>query len=234
MVLKQEFNIKIIRWFLSILLFHVLGLTGNLWAIEKKTPELMPGDVILLSLNCYLCKAISLTTDSPFNHSGLVTRVTTDGVFVAQALGASEELSLQRFLAQSPRGARIKVKRANELIELGDKAPNALKQRSARLFRHFKARFIGLPFDRNFLWDNFEAGGRELMYCSELVNKTLSQILTKPLQTEILDYSRLNDFWSAYFQGPLPIGIIGNSPALLDRDPLLIDIWQGTTSDINP
>jgi hypothetical protein len=82
----------------------------------------------------------------------------------------------------------------------------------------FTREFLGLPFDSRFSWNNFDEHGRELLYCSELVAKFLDHFLTTSSEVFPLTYEKNHDFWFRYFQGKIPEGEIGNSPAALSKD----------------
>lgn len=190
-------------------------------------PVLRPGDVILLDLGCYTCRMISATTQSPFNHSGLVIETSEDGqVWVAQSLTKTERMPLQDFLGQARRPGAVMVRRPVELGEIYRTAPDRFASLAQRLRRVFIREFEGRPFDNAFLWDNTTPDGTELLYCSEMVQKALNKILQDDLSPSPMDFSLHLDFWTRYFHGQVPQGQLGNSPASLERDPLLMTVWE--------
>ena len=46
-----------------------------------------PGDVVLIDLNCYVCKIIKDETSSEYSHSGLIIGHNGNDYMVAQSLG---------------------------------------------------------------------------------------------------------------------------------------------------
>jgi hypothetical protein len=180
---------------------------------------------VLLSLRCHICQAINKTTLSPFNHSGIVVAFAEDGSpLVAQSLTRAEVLPLHEFLAQAPRHSPTLVRRSKELSTLFEAAPHLFEQRAMLLKDTFAESFLGADFDEAYLWNNHDARGRELLYCSEMVQKLLNVVLGRPLPTIPLDYTRLWDFWLRYFDGQVPQGLPGNSPASLAAAPELMTL----------
>ena len=200
-------------------------------SFSTSLPALHAGDVVLIALNCYICRVISDTTGSPYNHSSLV--LDTDKgteTRVAQSLNATQELSLSDFLHQAKKTAPIKILRPRELANTYKNDPAAFETSSKMLNLFFAKKMRGLAFDDNYLWDNFDEDGRELLYCSEMIQKTLNHVLEQPLSTIALDYSRHWDFWQHYFENNVPQGEPGNSPASLANASQLITIFEGTVN----
>jgi hypothetical protein len=196
------------------------------------TPQqnLQPGDVVLLALDCYICKAISKTTQSPFNHSGLVIDVAKSGsmgdVTLAQSLGDTSTLALDDFLAQAKSGSRYAVLRPAELQRIRSSDPARYQNLIRRLKSYFDSQMLGRKFDDEYLWDNIDADGQELLYCSEMIQKTLNHILLNPIPPVGMDYLIMWDFWSDYFKGNVPQGELGNSPASLAASEQMVMIYE--------
>jgi len=82
----------------------------------------------------------------------------------------------------------------------------------------FKANFEGLKFDNNYLWDNFDSNGRELLYCSEFVAQIFGQFLNSKTIPYRLTFQKNSKYWYLYFHGVVPEGELGNSPSSFSRD----------------
>jgi hypothetical protein len=194
-----------------------------------KLPALHAGDVVLIALHCYVCRVISETTDSPYNHSGLI--LDTDlglSSRVAQSLQSTQDLSLSEFLHQAGKTSPVKILRPRELANSFKADREAYESSTVLLNRVFAQEMLGRAFDDNYLWNNVDADGNELLYCSEMIQKTLNHVLARPLTTTALDYSRHWDFWLNYFDGKVPQGEPGNSPASLANADQLMTIFEGT------
>ena len=171
---------------------------------------LQTGDVILVELNCYGCTLIASTTDSRFSHSGVVIREERE-IYVAEALGDVHLLRLSDFLR---RAKSYEIYRNKEIAHL----------KIAGRFQEFEDNFVklyqsfhGLPFDREYLWDNFDSVGREKLYCSEFLTKILNPFLSSKIPVEPMDFSENWEYWQEYFRGEIPQGKLGNSPATFSQ-----------------
>ena len=190
--------------------------------------ELRAGDVILIDLGCYVCRIISTTTGSPYNHSGLVLGVTASGgVLIAQSLTKTEVVSIDKFLSQAKPKSSASVRRTRELDQLFLADPKSFQARIGNMQSRFEESFKGRPFDDEFLWNNSDTDGGEILYCSEMVQKTLNHALESELPTITMDYSSNWDFWSQYFKGEVPHGLQGNSPSSLAQAQELQTVWEG-------
>lgn len=193
-------------------------------ALTAPEVELRPGDVLLIELQCYVCRAIANTTGSHFNHSGLVISTVGGDIKVAQSLTHTERVPLALFLGQT-HATRLDILRSRELAALYTRDPGAFAQRATQLQDVFTQLMEGRPFDPDYLWDNTDADGGELLYCSEMVQKTLNSVLDQPLLTAPMDYSKAWDFWQRYFDGHVPQGEPGNSPQSLADAPQMAVIY---------
>lgn len=159
------------------------------------------GDVLLIPLNCYSCSYIEQASGAPYSHSGVLLKI--KGKWrVAQSLGVVKTFSVQEFLAMGRKGRTALQVR-----------PKYLVGTNKQMVKTYLKKYKGLPFDSNFLWDNFDEEGRELLYCSEFITKLLNQFLSKPIIPAPMDYSSNWEYWNNYFNGDVPQGHPGNSPA---------------------
>lgn len=177
--------------------------------------SLQEGDVILFSYNCYECRMIESETGAPYSHSGIVVRDSDGELKIAQALTKVHLTSLVNFLKPRTPGTKVLVRRSRELMN-----------RQISLTSIFKNEFEGLAFDSDYLWDNVDQNGRELIYCSELLAKLLNHVLTQKLRPYPLTYQKHYDYWYKHFQGHVPEGVLGNSPASFAQNPAFITIGE--------
>lgn len=189
---------KLIRILVLIVIFVSTGHTPQLWS---KTPTVLKsGDVILISLNCYMCTLIERTTNAPYSHSGIVLEK-SGKYFVAQALGNVHLTTLSQFLGLKRIGGQALVLRAKNI-----------NFESYELWQNFKS-FEGLPFDSKYLWDD------ESLYCSEFVAKFFQNIYPDVLAPGLIDYGSDVTLWERVLGGASNQGEWGNSPGSLMRDP---------------
>ena len=158
------------------------------------------GDVILLPLNCYSCRYIESETGAPYSHSGVVLRIAGE-LRVAQSLGEVKSFALSDFLAMGRKGTKALHLRSKFL------------KSSKGMVKDYLKNFKGLRFDSKYRWNNFDSDGRELLYCSEFITKFLNRYLSKKLIPSPMDYRSNWDYWFNYFDGEVPQGEPGNSPA---------------------
>jgi hypothetical protein len=122
----------------------------------------------------------------------------------------------------------MKILRPRELANSYKHDRVAYESSATLLNRVFAHKMRGRAFDDNYLWNNVDNDGQELLYCSEMIQKTLNHVLAQPLTTIALDYSHHWDFWLNYFDGKVPQGEPGNSPASLGRATQLTTIFEGS------
>ena len=158
------------------------------------------GDVLLLPLNCYSCRYIENETGAPYSHSGVLLKINNQWA-VAQSLGKVKTFSVSEFLSMGRKGAKA--------LHLRSKFLGSSKKMVSTYLKKYK----GLAFDSSYRWDNFDEEGRELLYCSEFISKFLNQFLTKKIKPKAMDYSSNWEYWFNYFNGDVPQGEPGNSPA---------------------
>lgn len=199
---------KLLHYFKAVFLFLFLQSPLTLAKEVVFSQQLIVGDVILISLNCMQCRYIESETGAPYSHSGIVLQTKPD-VLVAQALGSVHVTTLEKFLKPITPKSIVSVMRPLEFqkISLLDK-----------LVKNYYAKFDGLSFDGQYLWENVDEWGREKIYCSELILKLLNTVLTNAIEPEILIYQKHYDYWDKVFKGNVPHNEWGNSPASLFRD----------------
>lgn len=172
--------------------------------LASTSQDFQTGDLILISLRCYACPLMESETDGDYSHSGVVVR---DGeeIKVAQALGKVHLLSLDKFLAQRRSESQFAHLRPIQKID------------SQKLKRVYFEEFEALAFDSEYLWDNFDQYGNELLYCSEFVAKLYNRVANASLSPSPMDFSRHWDTWRSIFRKEPPQGELGNSPNSLYR-----------------
>mgnify|MGYP000914715086 FL=1 len=115
--------------------------------------RLQEGDLIFHNSQSRQSKAIRQVTGSDLTHVGILVRARGQ-LMVAEASGAVQVTPVSDFIARG-RGGKYLVKRLQ-----GGLTPHQLKK-----MREVGLTFLGLPYDRLFLWDDAS------IYCSELVWK---------------------------------------------------------------
>lgn len=176
-----------------------VSLTLPLTSAVANTPTYRSGDVLLISLNCYVCSLIERSTGAPYSHSGLLLE-RAGKWWVAQALGSVHVVELERFLALKKAGTSVAHLR-----------PKLSAHDRSHLWAIF-AQFEGLPFDSHYLWDD------ETLYCSEFIAKFFQQIDPTLLAPKPIEYGADDIYWRQ-IQGPnYNEGELGNSPADLLSD----------------
>jgi hypothetical protein len=178
--------------------------------------ELQSGDVILISFNCYECRVIESETNSTFSHSGVVIRGKDDSLYVLQSLGSVISVPLGQFLKNKRPLSKISVYRPRLFSNFTSIEYLKLTQ---EMLEVFDRDFLGLKFDSNYLWDNLDENGNELLYCSEFVAKFLDKFLNIPTVPYPLSFNKNYEYWYKYFNGKIPEGVLGNSPNSFTNDP---------------
>jgi len=179
--------------------------------------ELRPLDVVMISLNCYVCRIIESETDSDYSHSAIVLRSENGEVMLAEALGKVKTISLQDFSARLRQGGRLSIFRAQEMEDLYRFDNRLFSQVKAKLEKIYVEKYEGLPFDKEYLWNNYDQKGREKLYCSEFVVKFLNNFLQSPLKALPMSFTRHWDAWRQIFGSRPPQGRPGMSPGDLER-----------------
>lgn len=193
-----------------VFILALLSVTTQVQALE-----LQNGDILLISLNCYECRVIESETNSKFSHSGVVIKDESGEVRIGQSLGMVALYPVEQFLKNRTPGLTVDVYRPKQFLKLSSKERQFL---DSQMLHVFKTTFKGLPFDHNYLWDNFNERGQELLYCSEFIAKFLDHFLSQPTIPYPLSYKKHEEYWRKYFKGIIPEGVLGNSPASFSKD----------------
>lgn len=184
----------------------------SLFIFNVKALTLLPGDILLISFNCYECRVIESETNSNFSHSGVVVKDDQGNIKIAQSLGMVALYKPEDFLKNRTPNSKAFVFRPIEIENLHSPSFDA------HMLDVFNNDFKGALFDSKYLWDNFDSNGRELLYCSEFIAKFLDHFLSKPTVPYPLTYKKNFDYWNKYFKGDIPEGVLGNSPASFSKD----------------
>jgi len=140
---------------------------------------------------------------------------------VVESLGMVDHVSLEIFLGRAKSGSMTSVMRSPEQGVLDS------TEGKEKFWQDYLENWRGLPFDREFLWDNQNESREELLYCSEMITKFLAQYLKDPPgKPKPMDYSRHLSFWRQYFRGEPPQGKLGNSPASFANDPVWYQAFE--------
>jgi hypothetical protein len=184
-------------------------------ASPSKEVRLVPraGDIILVPLNCYVCNAIESETGTPYSHAVVVADTTNqaDKRNVLEAWGETKK---------TPYSDIVKRKQKNQPLFL--LRPKNFQNRTApdesKIKEHFESQFANLPFDDEYLWDNFDSQRQEKLYCTEFVVKFINAFISKPVEPLPMNFSKNLEFWIKYYRQfgmTPPSGRLGASPATL-------------------
>ena len=177
--------------------------------------DVRPGDILLISLNCYECRVIESETNSLFSHSGVAIKDEEGRIRIAQSLGSLDHFSYADFSKNKTPGTFIHVYRAVELKNISAQKRSLLEKVMLDVFNE---QFKHAPFDSKYLWNNFNSKGVELLYCSEFIAKFMDHFLKEKTVPFPVTYQKHIDYWTKYFKGVVPEGELGNSPASFSRD----------------
>ena len=177
--------------------------------------DLQTGDVVLLSLKCIECRVIESETNSLFSHSGVVVIDEQGRKRIAQSIGNVALFSYADFTGNITPGTYVHVYRPREFNKLSAQKMAMLEQ---SMLDTFNEKYKGAPFDSKYIWNNFNAKGVELLYCSEFIAKFLDNFLSLKTQLKVITYNKHYDYWTKYFKGIVPENELGNSPASFSRD----------------
>lgn len=197
----------------TLILSLMAFLSTNVFALTVK--DLRAGDVVLLSLKCIECRVIESETNSLFSHSGVIVFDQDQRVRVAQSIGNVALFSFADFTGNITPGTFVHVYRPREFKNLSE-TKKAMLEKS--MLDVFNEKYRGAPFDSKYIWDNFNAKGVELLYCSEFIAKFLDNFLTQKTVIAPITYDKHYDYWTKYFRGNVPENELGNSPASFSRD----------------
>jgi uncharacterized protein YycO len=197
----------------KILVAFLLVFPFGLYAFELKV-----GDILLQPLSCWSCNLIEEQEKSPYSHMGMVIEV-GQKVKVVEALGTVKMLSLSTFNERTEKGQNILVLRLKNTDVV-----DFLQEHQEALSNYFKASFEGLPYDHDFLWNNFDEKGREKLYCSEFISKLYLHFLGIKIPLKKMKFNVNRDEWITYFNGNPPDDYPGNSPAIFHESSYFVEI----------
>jgi hypothetical protein len=168
------------------------------------------GDILLQPLQCWSCGLIEQEENTKYAHSGLV--VSLEPLLVAESISEAHAIPYELFRARNKKSEPLKVMRLKD------------KKLQTKLKRGFYQRFVrdykGIKFDPLYLWNNVDRDGRELMYCSEFISKMLEAHLEINMPIKRMQFLKNRDYWFQYFNGRIPDGEWGNSPADFEKSDL--------------
>ena len=205
---------KIVKLLSTIL----LSVFASVTAIAS--PDLKVGDIILQPLDCWTCSLIEAEERTIYSHMGLVLEV-HPRILVGEAFGTVKLTPLEEFAQKTQRNQRMLVLRL--------KNPNMtefLGQQKSPLMAVFRGVFLHKPYDPEFLWDNVDRSGNEKFYCSEFIAKLLSGFLRVTFPIKRMHYNVNRSAWEKYFNGNVPDGKWGNSPADFERSGLFYKVRE--------
>ncbi len=169
--------------------------------------DLLPGDIVLISLNCYICPIIENETDSTVSHLAVILKKTNNDYLLAHAYGEKvTTILLTDFL---------KLKRNNSFVFHSRHNQSQKRQHflSQNLLSVFSNNFNTNKYDPDFLWDNYDESGKEKLYCSEFIAKLLNPFFSNKIPTRPMSFDKNYDFWFEYFKGDVPNNLQGVTPA---------------------
>ena len=200
-------------WALFVL---IIGLNAS-----ANTLDLRVGDILLQPLYCWSCALIEAEENSIYSHMGIVVQVKPE-VLVAESWQSVTLTSLENFKKRTEKNQAILVRRYRKETISED-----FEKDEVRLQALLKSEFLNLKYDPDFRWNNFDADGNEMLYCSEFVSKLLQAFLGIEGPIKRMVYKVNRDHWERYFQGrPLPIGEWGNAPGDYEKTELLYSVGE--------
>lgn len=163
-----------------------------------------PGDILLAPMHCYLCKLIEIETSSTFSHLFIYIG---EGSF-AHSLSKVEYISLPKIKEIIDARRPMLLVRHKESFRF-----DPLKFKNI-----FERNFLGLPYDKKFIWDNFDEEGKEELYCSEFVVKLMNHAFNLQIDPIPMTYRHNYEAWENYFQGTVPEGLPGVAPSFFENN----------------
>lgn len=165
---------------------------------------LQTGDVLLQPLDCWSCSLIEAQEESIYSHIGVYLNIDGED-YVVEAYGSVRLVTLNEFMHKTQKNSSVRVKRYVN--------SNSIEKET---FKKVLLSFVGLPYDRYFLWNN-SIDGKEAIYCSELVYKTYIYFAQfSDLSTKVMKFDVNPLLWDRYFRDQTPRGKLGISPADFD------------------
>ena len=219
--MKDKSSMIFKRFYLIFGLLVVLSTTSS----YGLSPNLREGDLIFVSLNCYACKLIQATSNSPFSHVAIITKDTSTGALTAV-------MAVEPNVVQVPLDFFYK----NSLIP-----PQVMRMKSqedqaiASLASEMAKYYLGTPYDSDFtsassnLIKHFLDGkfvvGPEKVYCSDLISYSFFNATSNvkmPFPLVKMDFGNYKNEWATILGHPPPQGQLGISPGDIARSPDLM------------
>ena len=184
--------------------FLLLPFLFSLHSLSLLADSFKPGDILLAPMNCYLCKLIEMETNSSYSHLFIFIG---DGSF-AHSLSKVEYISFFKIKQIVDSSRPMLLVRHNDSNEFN----------TSKLKNIFENSFLGLPYDKDFSWDNFDNRGREKLYCSEFVLKLMNNSFNLEMSPVPMTYDYYYEVWENYFQGGVPEGLPGVAPSFFEKN----------------
>ena len=197
--------------FIFALLFSLSGLASV---------ELKVGDILLQPLKCWSCSLIEAEEETPYSHAGVVIAVEPE-IIVAEALNTVRLLPLATFQARNKNIGKLSVRRLTN-----SKAVAYMQENQGKLLSMYQSWFHGAKYDHAFLWNNLDADGYEMFYCTEFITKLYQGFLGVELPVKYMHFQKNRDQWMKFFKGTPPDGKIGNSPGDFQRAENLYEVGE--------
>lgn len=169
--------------------------------------EVKVGDILLQPTNCWSCTLIEEEHDTIYSHLGIVVQVSPE-ILVAESLGSVRAIPLKEFDAKTQKDQDLLVLRFNNA-----KLVDHFEKNKLQLMNLFQTEFEGKPYDKEFLWNNFDVNGVEKLYCSEFIAKFLQAFAGIEPKVRRMHFYKNRDQWGRYFHGQIPDGKWGNAPS---------------------
>ena len=187
---------------------HFLLTLGLLFSLTSQAAvEVKIGDILLQPTDCWSCSLIEEEHDTIYSHLGIVVQVKPE-ILVAESLGKVRAVPLKEFDSKTQKDQQLLVLRFNnnELI-------NHFEAHKTQLMSLFQSEFESKPYDKEFLWNNFDGSGVEKLYCSEFIAKFLQAFAGIEPKVRKMHFTKNREMWARYFHGNIPDGKWGNAPS---------------------
>jgi hypothetical protein len=194
------------------MLWTTLFFIGTSSLAQVTVKELRSGDVLLQPIVCDMCELIEKEENTAYAHAGLLIRAVDGAPMVAEAFRKTEIIPLVRFQKRTKKGHKIMVLRSRLPLYCGRE-----KDCAKTLLSDFKKKYAGAAYDNQFLWDNKDKKGKELLYCSELITKLLRPYAPVPFPVKPMHFKKDRAQWNKKMGGKPPVDQVGNSPGDLER-----------------
>lgn len=190
----------------SVLLTFSILLPQNLGAKELNT-KLKVGDILLQPLHCWVCNLIEAQEDSIYSHVGIVVDIDPQVKVVEAFSPIVKIVNFEQFNFKTQKQQNLRVLRPYKDI-------------SKELIWSVTKKYLNIPYDSHFLWDDNK------IYCSELVKKILDELDIATPELKLMLFDRNPEYWDKFFEGNTPRGELGVSPEDFLRSGLYQDLGE--------